>query len=1067
MSTLQTLSSAVKVATDAATTATAQANIATLARKAAEKAQTQVGADAGSAEAAATVAREINNRLYPGTYAADPIQRPDGSPMQNGDVAMLTSGVMRVRIAGAWQDWTTASGAAAAAAAAAAATSEGLAADYALKTAGTVEGAGTYSAKEYAQGAQAGAGGSAKNWAQQTGADVTGAAAGSRSAKSWSQEDLTGATGGSAKDWAQSGALPDGVNKSAKSYAIDAKATKDYLDGRIYPGTYAADPLTRPDGTARVDGDICFTTGNVPKVYGGGVWAIIAAPSAADLANSADPAKGAALIGYDGASAQAVLDSAKPMANYTALRAYVGRATSVRITSANLAGFFYRDDADAATADNGGTVIVSANGKRWKRLFVGFVSVVWFGANPSGAADDTAAFAAAFTASPFVTVPAGVFNYNGNGISTPNSFSLMGAGRDLTTINIAAGKYFISSPNLFAGIVVTGVKFLGGAGALQNTSTAANGGTPRKVIHDCEFRNYTRCAVESNQGDGPYWDIQRNRFYGANVTTTIGVALARNSDVSVIRDNEFLLNKVHLKLNTCGLVPDISGNDFIQFAGGNQRVSIWICGDNSNQSDIYVYRNKFGNENLDATDYRIAVVPELAGALNGDRLPDFATLAMAAGKFRLDVSENGISGGAGNIPIVYSVSGELRGSRIANNILGGSLPSYMLQYGQAVFTDNPIENILFGENYSENAITVAPVTPCNLGYYGAVVDPRHVVEGDSRYPNSSLSANAARVGYVELLGTRIRNFGLATATKIADIVDATGGTDAAEFSVVNAAEIYAAWTIPPTPGEVLWIECDLAQGSATPTAQIGVQIYSAVTTAPAYYQRRCKVSSANWKTFRFPGSVAGAQASRFKFIGLGAGQIKIGRVRVYHSRSPVPHGQQTFDTVKLASTATAKTSVPAGQVWVDAANKSVLKLSDGVNEQASSGQLSDKQVQAVAVATPQLLWRLGFTSGFSNLVFTVAVTMNRNTTGQCVRREFSFSASGTGGTPNSVAAVGAVTNALVMSDNVAADFTLTATVVAGKLEISAIPTTNVGNFQASGRWSAPYIGTGGTMVTEN
>jgi hypothetical protein len=102
------------------------------------------------------------------------------------------------------------------------ATLGGSAKDWAQDTASTVDGT-SFSAKEYAQGTQAATGGSAKNWAQQTAADVTGAAANSRSAKSWAQDNLAGATlGGSSKDWAQSGSLPDGVNKSAKSYALDA-----------------------------------------------------------------------------------------------------------------------------------------------------------------------------------------------------------------------------------------------------------------------------------------------------------------------------------------------------------------------------------------------------------------------------------------------------------------------------------------------------------------------------------------------------------------------------------------------------------------------------------------------------------------------------------------------------------------------------------------------------------------------------------------------------------------------------------------------------------------------------
>lgn len=99
-----------------------------------------------------------------------------------------------------------------------------------------------------------------------------------------------------------------------------------------------------------------------------------------DLAASS----GSALVGYDGGAAQDVLDDAKPLANYAALRAYTGRATGVRITQAGLAGFFQRDDADTASADNGGTIIVDGAGRRWKRLFVGDVMAAWFGAKTDG-----------------------------------------------------------------------------------------------------------------------------------------------------------------------------------------------------------------------------------------------------------------------------------------------------------------------------------------------------------------------------------------------------------------------------------------------------------------------------------------------------------------------------------------------------------------------------------------------------------------------------------------------------------------------------------------------------------
>lgn len=101
--------------------------------------------------------------------------------------------------------------------------------------------------------------------------------------------------------------------------------------------------------------------------------------------------EGASLVGYDGGSVRTVLDNAKSLQDYTALRAYTGRAVSVRILATGIAGFFYYDNADTSSVDNGGTVIVSSNGRRWKRIFDGIIFPSWFGATGNGSGDDSIA----------------------------------------------------------------------------------------------------------------------------------------------------------------------------------------------------------------------------------------------------------------------------------------------------------------------------------------------------------------------------------------------------------------------------------------------------------------------------------------------------------------------------------------------------------------------------------------------------------------------------------------------------------------------------------------------------
>lgn len=61
-------------------------------------------------------------------------------------------------------------------------------------------------------------------------------------------------------------------------------------------------------------------------------------------------------------------------------------------------GPFYYDAGDTTSADNIGTVLVSASGARFKRLYTGPVNVKWFAAKGDGTTDDTAAFTSALDA---------------------------------------------------------------------------------------------------------------------------------------------------------------------------------------------------------------------------------------------------------------------------------------------------------------------------------------------------------------------------------------------------------------------------------------------------------------------------------------------------------------------------------------------------------------------------------------------------------------------------------------------------------------------------------------------
>lgn len=199
-------------------------------------------------------------------------------------------------------------------------------------------------------------------------------------------------------------------------------ANYDNFDER-YLGAKPVDPVVSNNGGPLADGMAYWNTTSPPtpssglRVYGNGQW------------NDLMPATASDLVSYDGGSTQDVLDSAKPMGSYVALRAYTGRATSVRITARGIGGFFLRDDADVASADDGGTVIVDASGRRWKRVFDGPVSIKWFGAKGDGVTDDTAAIQAALNAARTEAAPFAIqTKYRGIDLHAPMGRYRMTAG---------------------------------------------------------------------------------------------------------------------------------------------------------------------------------------------------------------------------------------------------------------------------------------------------------------------------------------------------------------------------------------------------------------------------------------------------------------------------------------------------------------------------------------------------------------------------------------------------------------------------------------------------------------
>lgn len=159
--------------------------------------------------------------------------------------------------------------------------------------------------------------------------------------------------------------------------------------------------------------------------------------------NSAD----AANVTYtpDDGGAQATLQDeldALNLADYAALRTYAGTRKSAYVTGylasaapSGIAGLFTLDTSDTTSADNGGTIIVDALGRRWKRPATGTVNTAWFGVRADLSTDDTTAIQAAINASTAgnrICFASGFHLVTGE-ITVPKGVILQGAGRGLSS----------------------------------------------------------------------------------------------------------------------------------------------------------------------------------------------------------------------------------------------------------------------------------------------------------------------------------------------------------------------------------------------------------------------------------------------------------------------------------------------------------------------------------------------------------------------------------------------------------------------------------------------------------
>jgi hypothetical protein len=202
------------------------------------------------------------------------------------------------------------------------------------------------------------------------------------------------------------------TTKAGEALASAASAAASEVEALSTVPVTSATPPPNPRPNAQwidlVTGRLFMWLGDVDgfqwvEVFGS---SLDGSPLATQLRNDLAAVAGASIVG----------GGARVVASVAALRALlkisVGQhafVTGYYASGDGGGGSYWRDASDTTSLDNGGTLIVAADGGRWKLTFTHGVSVRQFGAIGDGATLDTVAVQAALNASARVYVPQGVY----------------------------------------------------------------------------------------------------------------------------------------------------------------------------------------------------------------------------------------------------------------------------------------------------------------------------------------------------------------------------------------------------------------------------------------------------------------------------------------------------------------------------------------------------------------------------------------------------------------------------------------------------------------------------------
>ena len=275
--------------------------------------------------------------------------------------------------------------------------------------------------------------------------------------------------------------------------------------------------------------------------------------------------------------------------DYTELRATKSSElldlTNCFIAKLGIGGAFQLDKSDVVSLDDKGTIIVDADGGRWKRLFSSAANSEWFGT--VGASDDSAFLIDAFDAQSIVEIPFGKTVTIDSTITLANEQTLIvngtlnGSGKiyaDNSFTLIGRGEISILTPGDY-NITFRGGVAIAGDGLTFNGSGYAIGVRPSTNITRLEFDNIIfdgmNYGVLRNIGTVDVFDATISNIKAVNMTgDPIEWNLGNGDRRLTIHD--IFINDVDATLTNQGIGVGVAGGSYdLAYADNMEQFEIY------------------------------------------------------------------------------------------------------------------------------------------------------------------------------------------------------------------------------------------------------------------------------------------------------------------------------------------------------------------------------------------------------------------------------------------------------------------------------------------------------------